>query len=88
MATQLSPQIEQYLASIVADGLFPSPEAATEAAIAALREKTEPIPFVPDEHLERVEQAIEAANAGQTCPMTPEYWANLRQIVRAAASDA
>jgi hypothetical protein len=85
MATELSPQIEQYLASVVAGGLFPSQEAALEAAIAALREKTEPIPFVPDEHMERVEQAIESANAGRTKPMTPEYWESLRQMIRDVA---
>jgi hypothetical protein len=87
MATELPPKIEQYLASIVAGGMFHSQEAALEAAIAALREKTEPIPFVPDEHMERVEQAIESANAGRTRPMTPEYWESLRQVVRSAAAD-
>ncbi|HEX4144273.1 MAG TPA: hypothetical protein VHY91_12255 [Pirellulales bacterium] len=86
MATEVPPQIEQYLASVVAGGLFPSKEAALEAAIAALREKTEPIPFVPDEHMERVEQAIESANAGHARPLTPEYWENLRQLARDAAS--
>ena len=87
MACELSPQIEQYLTSIVAGGLFPSKEAALEAAINALREKTEPIPFVPDEHMARVEQAIESADAGRTSPMTPEYWESLRQIVRDAAGN-
>ena len=52
MSRELSPQVEQYLASVVAGGLFPSEEAALEAAIAALREKIESIPFVPDEHME------------------------------------
>jgi hypothetical protein len=85
MATMLPPKIEQYLASVVACGMFPSQEAALEAAIDALREKTEPIPLVPDEHMERVEQAIESANAGRTRPMTPEYWEGLRQVVRDAA---
>jgi hypothetical protein len=86
MARELSPQIEQYLASVVAGGLFPSQEAALEAAIAALREKTELIPFVPDEHMERLEQAIESANAGHCREMTDADWANLRQIARDAAS--
>ena len=36
--------------------------------------KTEPIPFVPDEHMERVEQAIDEVNAGLAKPFTPEYW--------------
>ena len=88
MARELSPQIEQYLASVVAGGLFPSEEAALEAAIAALCEKTEQIPFVPNEHMERLDQAIESANAGRTKPLTPEYWENLRQIVRNAAANS
>ncbi len=86
MATQIPPQIEQYLASVVAGGLFPSQEAALEAAIDALREKTEPIPFVPDEHMERVEQAIESANAGKCRELTDADWENLRQMARNAAA--
>jgi len=87
MATELPPKIEEYLASVVAGGMFPSQEAALEAAIIALREKTEPTPFVPGEHMERVEQAIESANTGRTRPMTPEYWDSLREIVRSAADN-
>jgi hypothetical protein len=86
MAKDLSEQTEQYLASMVAGGLFPSKEAALEAAVAALREKAELIPFVPDEHMARVEQAIESADAGLTSPMTPAYWDSLRQNVRDIAA--
>jgi hypothetical protein len=86
MVSELSPQIEQYLASVVADGLFPSKEAALEAAIEALREKTEPIPFVPDEHMARVEQSIESAEAGRSRALTDADWQNLRQLARDAAS--
>ncbi|MBI2824213.1 MAG: hypothetical protein HYX69_05965 [Planctomycetia bacterium] len=86
MDKELSPQTEQYLASVVAGGLFPSKEAALEAAVAALREKTADIPFVPDVHMEQVEKAIESANAGQLTPMTPEYWERLRQVVRDTAA--
>lgn len=86
MEKDLSPQTEQYLASVVADGLFPSKEAALEAAVQALREKTEPFPFVPAEHMDAVERAIESANAGRLTPMTPEYWEQLRQVVRDTAS--
>jgi len=86
MDKELSPQTEQYLASVVALGLFPSKEAALEAAVAALREKTDEIPFVPDEHMEQVEKAIEQANAGRLTPMTPEYWERLRQVARDAAA--
>ena len=60
MTKELSSQNEQFLDSIVAGGLFPSKEAALDAAIEALREKTQQIPFVPDEHMERLDQAFEA----------------------------
>jgi hypothetical protein len=86
MVIELSPRIEEYLASVVAGGLFPTQEAALEAAIDALREKTEPIPFVPDEHAEHVDRAIESANAGRSRALTDADWENLRQIARDAAS--
>lgn len=86
MSIQLSPQAEQYLDSVVADGFFPSREAALEAAVDALREKLEPIPFVPDEHMERVEQAIASSNAGRSREMTPEDWESLRQLARDVAA--
>ncbi len=82
MNKEFSPQVEQFLSSVVAGGLFPSQEAALEAAIDALREKIEPIPLAPDEHMEGLERAIESANAVNTKRLTPEYWENLRQIVR------
>lgn len=66
--------------------MFPSKEAALEAAVEALREKTAPIPMVPEEHMEAVELAIESANAGRLTPMTPEYWERLRQVVRDTAT--
>ena len=86
MASELSPQIQEYFASVVAGGLFPSQEAALEAAIAALREKTEPIPFVPNEHMQRVEQAIESVNAGRCRELTDADWEQIRQMARDAAS--
>lgn len=86
MQHELSPRSEQYLEQVVSGGLFSSKEAALEAAIEALREKTEEIPFVPDEHMEAVERGIEEANAGRLIPMTPEYWERLRQVVRDAAA--
>ena len=86
MAGELSPQIEQYLASVVAGGLFPSREEALEAAIIALREKIEPIPFVPDEHMELVEQGIASARAGLCREMTDADWDNLRQLARDVAA--
>jgi hypothetical protein len=86
MAKELSPQSEQYLASVVAGGLFPTEEAALEAAVAALREKFDPILTVPDEHVERLEQAIESANAGCCRELTDADWEGLRQRARDAAS--
>lgn len=86
MNHELSPQSEQYLDKVVSGGLFPSKEAALEAAVAALREKTEEIPFVPDEHMEAVERGLEEANAGKLTPVTPEFWNGLRQMVREIAA--
>jgi len=86
MSIQLSPQAEQYLDSVVADGFFPSREAALEAAVDALREKLEPIPFVPDEHMERVEQAIESSKAGRSREMTPEFRESILQRIRDVAA--
>jgi len=79
MNHDLSPQSEQYLDKIVSGGLYPSKEAALEAAVEALREKTEPIPFVPDEHMASVEEAIEESRAGRATPMMATDWAELRQ---------
>jgi len=79
MDHELSPQNEQYLERVVAGGLFPSKEAALDAAVAALREKTDEVPFVPDEHMEAVEQGIDEADAGLSQPMTDDDWSRLRQ---------
>jgi hypothetical protein len=86
MVKELSQQTEQYLASIVAGGLFPSKEAALEAAVEALREKNKEIPFVPVEDMESVEQAIESSRAGQSSPMTRADWDELRQLARNTAA--
>jgi len=86
MDHSLSPQTEEFLANMVANGVFPSRAAAIEAAVSALREKAAAIPAVPAEHLARVEQAIESANAGLTTPMTADDWAGLRQRARDVAA--
>jgi Arc/MetJ-type ribon-helix-helix transcriptional regulator len=86
MSTELSPQLEQYLASVVAGGLFPSREAALEAAVEALRAKTEHMPFVPTEHMERVEQGIASARAGRSRELTEADWERLRQRARDVGS--
>jgi hypothetical protein len=86
MQHELSPQNEQYLERIVAGGLFPSREAALDAAVAALREKTHEIPFVPNEHMEAVERALDDADAGLCRPMTDDDWSRLRQRARDVAA--
>lgn len=87
MNHELSPQYEQYLDNMVAGGLYPSKEAALEAAIEALREKTQEITFVSDEHMAGVERGIESANAGRLKLVTPEFWEGLRQVVRDSAAE-
>ncbi len=86
MDGQLSPQAEEFLAHVVADGLFATKQAAMEAAVDALRKRTELIPLIPDEHMEAVERGIESANARRTSPFTPEFWDRLQQIARDAAA--
>lgn len=88
MEIHFSPQTEQFLAHAVSSGMFPSKEAAIDAAVEALREKTEPIPMVPDEHMASVEEALESYNAGEFSPMTETDWAELRQRVHDIAARA
>ena len=88
MSHGLSPQAEQYLAEVVAGGLFPSKEAALEAAVAALRASTESIPTVPPEHMAAVEAGIESLNAGRCREFTDQDWDDLIQLaVETAAKD-
>lgn len=87
MQHELSPQSEQYLDKVVSGGLYPSKEAALEAAIEALRQKNDEIPFVPDEDMEAVERGIEEANAGLATPMTKDDWARLRQLAHDVAAE-
>jgi hypothetical protein len=86
MNRELSPQVEQYLASVVAGGLFPTEEAALEAAVEALREKTERVVPIPDEHLELVEQGMASARAGLCREMTGADWEELHQLARDVAA--
>ena len=79
MEHRLSPQNEQYLEQIVAVGLYASKEAALNAAIVALREKTEEVPAVPAEHFDAVEAGLAEAEAGLCQPMTDDEWSQLRQ---------
>lgn len=86
MNVQLSPQSEQYLARVVAGGIYPSKEAALEAAVAALRERDQAVPMVPPEHMALVEEAIESSLAGKSSPMTAADWERLRQLARETAA--
>ena len=79
MVRQLSPETEQYLASVVACGLFPSKEAALEAAVGALKAQFEQIPSVPAEHMDLVEQGIASAEAGRCRELTDADWEALRE---------
>ena len=88
MEHQLSPQNAQYLEQVVAGGIYPSKEAALDAAVAALRETNAEIPFIPDEHMEAVEKGLAESNAGLSRPMTANDWERLRQIARDAAASA
>jgi hypothetical protein len=86
MANELSPQAEQYLSSVVADGLFPSKESALEAAVEALHAARESVPMVPSEHMELVEQGILSARAGRSRALTDADWQHLRQCAENAAA--
>ena len=66
-------------------GLAGSPEAALEAAVAALREKTEPV-SIPDEHVEAIERALASSRAGLSRKITPADWEDIRQAARDAAA--
>ena len=86
MSSELSPQAEQYLASVVADGRFASKQDALEAAVEALRAITQPVPMVPAEHMALVEQGMESARAGRGRELTDADWQRIRQAARDAAN--
>ncbi len=86
MSSGLSPQTEQYLAEMVAGGVFSSKEAAIDAAVEALHEKYEQIPTIPPEHEALIEEAILSDDAGESREMTAEDWAELRQYAHDVAA--
>ena len=86
MSRELSPQNEQYLASVVAGGLFPSEQAALDAAVEALREKTEQEVEIPEEHVGLIEQALASARAGRKRELGDADWERLRQFACNAAA--
>ena len=86
MSHELSPQTEQYLESIVAGGLFPSKEAALEAAVEALRNSAG-MPMVPASDMDAVEQGIESAQAGRARTLSDEDWEKVRRHAAEAAAN-
>ena len=85
MSNELSPQAEQYLASVVADGLYASKQDALEAAVEALRAITDSVPMVPAEHMALVEEGMESARAGLGRELTEADWQRIRQAARDVA---
>jgi Arc/MetJ-type ribon-helix-helix transcriptional regulator len=82
MSSELSRQAEQYLAGVVAEGLYASKQDALEAAVQALRAITESVPMVPAEHMALVEQGMESARAGRGRELTDADWQRIRQAAR------
>jgi hypothetical protein len=82
MSSELSPQNEQFIARAIAEGLYPTVEAALDAAVDALREK---VPIVPEEHIRAVEEALEEIEAHGDEEMTTDDWEELRREIRAIA---
>jgi hypothetical protein len=87
MSSGLSPQSEQYLAQVVASGMFPSKEAALEAAVVALREKNEEVPMIPGEHMALVEEALASLEAGEGRPITEDGWQRWHELARKVAAE-
>jgi len=86
MASELSPQNEEFITQALAAGAYPSKDAALDAAVTALREKNETVPWVPAEHMSLVEAAIASSDAGESREMLAADWQKLRQRVFDAAS--
>jgi hypothetical protein len=82
MASELSPENEQFLAQAIAVGLYPSKEAALDAAVGALREKAGDIPLVRADHMQAVEQGLASANAGRVKDWTAADVERIKRIGR------
>jgi hypothetical protein len=87
MSNGLSPQSEQYLAHVVASGMFPSKEAALEAAVVALREKNEEVSMIPEEHMALVEEALASVEAGDVRPITEADWRRWHELIDKVAAE-
>jgi hypothetical protein len=80
--SRLSPQNEQYLDQAVAAGLFPSKEAALDAAVQALRDASAEPPLVVDEHMDAVEAGLDEADAGKSLPWSTQDRETVRNLGR------
>jgi len=79
MSSDLSPQNEHFIENAVASGLFPSRQAALDAAVETLRTNCDAPQPIPAEHLPLVEEGLEALNEGRGVPWDPE---NVKQRLR------
>ena len=85
MSNELSQQNEQFLTDAIAAGLFPSRQAALDAAVDVLRVQQVPLEYVSEEHMEGVEAALDELDAGLGMEMTPQEWESLRQLAHDVA---
>lgn len=79
MSSDLSPQNEQFIEHAVASGIFPSRQAALDAAVETLRTNRDVPQPIPAEHLPLVEEGLEALNEGRGVAWDPE---NVKQRLR------
>lgn len=85
MSMAFSPHIEQKISEALAGGLYPSREALLEAGVEKLF--ADPVPPIPDEHMDLVEAAMESSRAGHSAVMTNQEWEQLRRGVRDIAAE-
>ena len=83
----LSPDNKQFLDEIVAGGWFPSYEAALDAAVEALREKSEHIPTVPEEHAALVDEGLADLEAGRFEIVDEKFWGRMHKHAEDVAND-
>jgi Arc/MetJ-type ribon-helix-helix transcriptional regulator len=72
MSSDLSPQNEQFIEHAVASGLFPSRQAALDAAVESLRTKRDEPQPLPPEHATLVEDGLLSLNQGLGVPWDAE----------------
>jgi hypothetical protein len=86
MKSGFSPDLEQFITTVVTSGQFASRDAVLETAVATLRDLLGRSPTeIPAEHLSDVEAGWAEVDAGLDTEMTSEDWARLHRIVDEAA---